>query len=147
MKIILLKDVKKQGKKGEVIDVSDGYGKNFLIKQGLGIEATKGSINVLSKEKENKAKKAEEQKELAMKQKAEFEKVVLTFAVKTGEGDRVFGSVSTKQIYKQLTDKGFKVDKKKIKLDNAITSLGYTNVEIELFKGITATIKVNTVKK
>jgi len=147
MKVILTKDVKKQGKKGEVIEVSDGYARNFLIKQGLAVEANKNNMKNLEKENEKTRQVEEAKKEVAVSQKDDLEKVVLTFPVSTGAGDRVFGSISSKQIYKQLTDKGFKVDKKKIRLDHPITTLGYSDVEIELYKDVVAKIRVNTIKK
>ncbi len=147
MKVILTKDVKKQGKKGDVLEVSDGYARNFLIKQGLAVEATKGNVKNLEKQNEEAKAIEEAKKSLAIEQKTAMEKVVLTFPVSCGAGDRVFGSISSKQIYKQLTDKGFKVDKKKIKLDHPITTLGYTDVEIELYKDVVVKIRVNTIKK
>jgi large subunit ribosomal protein L9 len=147
VKVILTKDVKKQGKKGDVIEVSDGYARNFLMKQGLAVEANKNNMHKLNQSNEEAAKQEQELKDEATKQKLELDKVVLAFPVKTGAGDRVFGSISTKQIYKQLTDKGFKVDKKKIRLDHPITTLGYSDVEIELHKDVVAKIRVNTIKK
>lgn len=147
MKVILLKDVKKQGKKGEVVEVSDGYAKNFLFKQKLAIEATKGSIDTLKKQEDAVVQKEEEKRELATKEKEDLDKLVIKFGVSTGEGDRVFGSISTKQIYKELKDLGYSIERRKIKLDRAITTLGYTDVKIELYKDVYATIRVNTVKK
>ncbi len=142
MKVIFLKDVKGQGKKGDIKNVNDGYARNFLIKNGHAIEATEGSVDHLQKEteakKEQAAKKLEEMKALADK----MGDITLHFQVKTGKGGKVFGGVSTKQIYKELEKKGFKVDKKKIKLSNSITTLGTTKVKIDLHKKVETEIKV-----
>ena len=135
MKIILLEDVKKVGKKGDIVEVSDGYGRNFLLNKNLAVIATKKSMEILDNQNlqhdlEEKQKEAE-----AEELKEKLKSIVLEFHVKTGEGGRVFGSVSTKQIVAQLMDKhGVKIDKRKV-IDNVtISSLGYTDVKIDLYK-------------
>lgn len=145
MKIILLEDVRKQGKKGDIIEVKEGYG-NFLIKNKQAIIATSKGINRLNEEKKNKEieennliKKCEQIKE-------EIEKITIEFSVKTGAQDKVFGSVSAKQIEEQLLKKGFEINKKQIKIDNALSSLGFHNVDIELHKKVKAILKVKLVK-
>ena len=145
MKVILLTDVKKLGKKDAIIDVKDGYG-NFLIKENKAVSATLGSINRLNKE--NSLKALEENLLIKEMQslKTKMEKVKYEIKVKTGTGDRVFGSVSTKQIAGMLKEKGFSIDKKQIHLDHELTSLGTHNVDIVLHKQVTATIKINLVK-
>jgi large subunit ribosomal protein L9 len=142
MKVIFLKDVKGQGKKGEIKNVNDGYARNFLIKNGHAMEATAGSVDHLKKEE--KAKKEKEAQQLAnMKELAkEMNDVKLHFQVKAGEGGRVFGGVSSKQIHKDLQAKGYKVDKKKIKLNGSITTLGTTKVTVQLHKEVEAVINV-----
>lgn len=145
MKIILLKDVKKQGKKGDILTVKDGFG-TFLINKGDAILATEGSINRL--DKENKIKEQEELENIknCEKLKKELEKIVLNFKVKTGAQDKVFGSVSPKQIVEELKNKGYTIDKKQVKIDGAISSLGFHSVEIELHKKVVANIKIELIK-
>lgn len=146
MKVILLQDVKKQGKKDQIIEVSDGYARNFLIKNGLAVAATSTSKKNLERELDKR--KAEENafieecKEIAEKLKT----TEVIIKVKTGEQDKVFGTVSSKQICEELKKKGFTIDKKKICLDYAIDCLGTHNVKIELHKKVTAELKV-TLKK
>lgn len=146
MKVILLKDVKKQGKKGEIIEVKDGYG-SFLIKNGDAVSATEGSLKRLNEEKSRKEKQEEELIKTSEKIKKELEKIIIEFRVKTGEGDRVFGSVSTKQIENELRKKGYDIDKKKINLNNSISSLGVHNVEVVLHKKVTAILRIKLVKE
>ena len=135
MKVILLSDVKKVGKKGEIVEVSDGYGRNFLLNKNLAVLATKKSMEILDEQNlqhdlEEKQKEADAQ---ALKQK--LTKITLEFHVKTGEGGRVFGSVSTKQIVEQLQRvHAIKIEKRKFIDTDAITSLGYTDVKVDLYK-------------
>ncbi|MEE0830740.1 MAG: 50S ribosomal protein L9 [Longicatena sp.] len=135
MKVIMLSDVKKVGKKGEIVDVSDGYAKNFLFRQKLAVQLTKGSMQTLD-EQNRQAELAEQEKEKqAEATKAKLETIVLEFQVKSGKDGRVFGSVSTKQIVEQLAKKhNIRVEKRKIIDSETITSLGYTNVKIDLYK-------------
>lgn len=135
MKVIMLSDVKKVGKKGEIVDVSDGYAKNFLFRQKLAVQLTKGSMQTLD-EQNRQAELAEQEKEKQAEAiKAKLETIVLEFQVKSGKDGRVFGSVSTKQIVEQLAKKhDIRVEKRKIIDSETITSLGYTNVKIDLYK-------------
>lgn len=140
MKVILKSDVKKVGKKGDIVDVSDGYGRNFLIARGLAVPSTEKSREILAIQKEEEkaedARKRQEAEELAK----EIEKMKFEFYVNSGAEGRVFGSVSTKQIVEELRKKNINIDKKKI-LDTApIVSLGVTKVRVELYKGVIATI-------
>ena len=145
MKVILLADVKKQGKKGDVIEVKDGYG-TFLINSKQAIVASQGSLGRLHRENEQKEQELSNDLKEAEKTKTKIEKVELSFAVKTGEGDKVFGSVSPKQIAEQLKEKGYDVDKKHIKVQESLSTLGYHNVDIELHKKVVATVKVALTK-
>lgn len=146
MKVILLQDVKKQGKKDEIIEVSDGYAKNFLIKNKLAVPATKTSKNILNKEiDERKAK--EEQNILEAKNIADkILKERLSFKVKTGAQDKVFGNISTKQIAEELIKRGYKIDKKQIHLDFPLDTLGTHRIEIELHKQVKININVTLTK-
>lgn len=146
MEVIFIKDLKNQGKKGQIKNVKDGYAENFLIKQGYAVKKTKESLAKLECEQRNKAAQDAESKKQAAALKTELDKVILEFKVKTGEGDKVFGSISVKQIKDELQKKNFKIDKSQIDITNSIASLGFHNVDIKLYPGITATIKVHLVK-
>ena len=145
MRVILLEDVKKQGKKGDIKNVKDGYGM-YLINNHLAIKETEGSLDILNKQNKAKAQKEAEDLKEAENLKKQLEKIKLTFKVKTGENDKVFGTISTKQIASKLEEKGLKIDKKKIILDTAINTLGTTNVKILLHKKVTASLKIELQK-
>ena len=144
MKIILTADVKGTGKKGDVVEVSDGYAKNFLIKKGLAQAATASNIHEAQQKKEAQAfHKAEEVKAL----KAIAEKLngkTVTVKIKTGENGKVFGSVTAAHVAAALADMGFDIDKKKIKMDT-VKTLGSLQAEIRLMEGISAKITVTVV--
>ena len=145
MKVILLKDVKKQGKKDDIIEVKDGYG-NYLINNKLAVLATKGSSKVLKFQQE----KAALEENLLIKDcediKKKLESMTLNFKVNTGKNGQVFGQISTKQISDKKKKKGFDIDKRKIKLDVPINTLGTTNVKILLHKKVEATLKIHLQK-
>ena len=146
MKVILLKDVKKQGKKDDIIEVSDGYGMNYLIKNGLAVAATKTSTKILSNELD---KRKQEEEELVKKMQEMRDKIIrenITFKVKTGAMDKVFGNVSSKQIAEYLNKMGYKVDKKQIQIDAPLDTLGVHNVTVELHKKVRFNVRVNLVK-
>ena len=146
MKVILLKDVKKQGKKDDIIEVSDGYGLNYLIKNGLAVAATKTSTKILSQELD--LRKQEEEK-LIEEMQAMRDKIIrenIAFKVKTGAMDKVFGNISSKQIAEYLNKMGYKVDKKQIQIDSPLDTLGTHNVTVELHKKVRFNIRVNLVK-
>ena len=145
MKIILLRDVKKQGKSGDILNVKDGYG-TFLINKGEAVLATNNSLDRLNRENE---KKEQDEKELIKKCeeiKKKIEKILITFKVKVGANDKVFGSISPKQIIEELKNKGYDVDKKQIKIDSTIDTLGYHFVNIELHKKVVAKLKIEVKK-
>ena len=146
MKVIFTRDLKKVAKRGDIKEVKDGYAENFLIKNGYAVPLTEQNIN--KQKKENKEKELEEEllKKEATKLKQELEKTTLVFKVKTGEQDKVFGSISPKQIKEELNKKGFNIDKKQITLITSLQSLGFHKVEINLYKEIKAELKIQLVK-
>ncbi len=146
MQVIFIKDLKKQAKKGEIKEVKDGYAQNYLIKNGYAVKLTESSLASYEKEKTLERNTIMQKEEEATKLKQDLEKVVLLFKVKTGEQDKVFGSISAKQIKDELHKKGYKIDKRQIELLSGLSSLGYHNVKINLFKNIDAIIKVQLVK-
>lgn len=142
MKVIFLKDVKGQGKKNEIKEVSDGYAQNFLIKNGyavkadpINIEKVKMQVSTAALEENLLIKEME-----SLKQKLQKEKFI--FKVQTGKQDMMFGQISNKQIKKSLDEKGYNVSKTQIKIDHPIVSVGTHMVEIVLHKQVIATIKV-----
>ena len=146
MRVIFRQDVKGVGKKDEIKEVKDGYAINFLIKKNLAVVANQENLDNLKKEQAIRKANHDKAKKEAMEEKAKLEKLVLTFKVKTGEGDKVFGSISQKQIKDELQAQGFKIEKNQIDNSKQISSLGFHNVDITLYAGITATIKVHLVK-
>ncbi|MCI5882825.1 MAG: 50S ribosomal protein L9 [Eubacterium sp.] len=143
MKVILLEDVKSLGKKGEVVNVNDGYARNLLFKKNLGIEATKQNLNDLKLQKQNndklEAERLQEAKDLAK----ELEQKEVVLAIKAGSDGRVFGSVSTKEIAEAAKEQlGYELDKKKMQLKEAIKSIGTFQVPVKLHPKVTAQLKV-----
>lgn len=146
MEVIFIKDLKNQGKKGEIKKVKDGYAENFLIKNGYAVIKNKENMAKLEKEQQAKAASDAKNKKEAEELKKELDKLVLEFKVKTGEGDKVFGSVSIKQVKDALTKEGYKIEKSQIELTTAMTSLGFHRVDINLYPGVKATIKAHIIK-
>lgn len=143
MKVILLKDVKNVGKKDQVIEVSDGYASNFLIPRKLAVFFTSKSKEVLENQKEQVLLTEKQNTEAAKKTAEKFEKVYCEFVLSTGEKGRTFGSISAKQVEKQLQDQyGITVDKRKFINFTPINQLGTTIVKIELYKGVIGELKV-----
>ena len=149
MKVILLSDVKKVGKKGDIVEVSDGYGRNLLLKQKLAVLATKKSKEILDEQnlQHDLEEKQRESDAVALKEK--LSKITLQFHVKTGEGGRVFGSVSSKQIVEQLQRvHGIHIEKRKFIDKEAVSSLGYTDIKVDLYKNkVIGTIRVHVSEK
>ena len=145
MQVIFLKDLKGQGKKGEIKEVASGYAMNFLIKKGYAVKKTEASLNKLNIEKENSRildeKNTLEAKELAKK----LESVVITFTAKAGASDRMFGSISNKQIKEELDKLGYHFDKKQI-ASEIINSFGFHNVDINIYKNVVGKIRVEVRK-
>lgn len=143
MKVIFLQDVKGQGKKGEIKEVSDGYAINFLIKKGYAIKQTEGSLNKLKEENKKNKELDFKKREEAKLMKEKLEKITLRFPVKSSKDSRMFGSISTKQIKEELQKQGFNIDKKQIE-SKTINSLGMHIVTITLYKDIVCNLKVHT---
>ena len=143
MKVILLSDVKSLGKKGEVKEVADGYGRNFLIRNGLAVEATKKSMEILQQQKDDDKANQQKLKEEAEKVKMKIESLNLLFTTKVGAEGKMFGSISTSKIVEKLQkDHKIQVDKRKIIDNDNLTELGHHDVRVELFKDVIATIHV-----
>ena len=145
MKVILKQDVKGTGKKGDILDVSDGFAKNFLLKKGLAEQASSVAVNSLKIQKEAEARRRAEEiaaiRELAKK----MDKAQVQVAIKCGENGKVFGSVTSKEIAARLAELGYDVDKKKILLKDPIKTVGDYAVEVRLVEGVTAKIFVSVV--
>ena len=143
MKVILIEDVKSLGKKGQMVNVSNGYARNMLFPKKLGVEATPKNINDLKLQKAHEDMVAKENLEAAKKFKEELETKQVTVSIKVGENGRTFGSVSTKEISEAAKAQlGYEIDKKKMQLANPIRELGTTMVPVKLHPQVTAELKV-----
>ena len=145
MKVILKENIKSIGKKDEVINVSDGYARNFLFAKNLAVEATPGNLAKLQTKKDSVAFKKSVEKQEAEKIAEKLSKISIEFIVKAGDNGKIFGGVSSKEIAEKLEkDFQIKVDKKKIDLKEPIKMLGVKRVDIKLFEGVIGTVKVVT---
>lgn len=142
MKIILKKDVESVGKTGDLVNVSDGHARNFLIPRGLGIEASGKNMNALKAEMDTAARRTTKEKEAAQSVAERLEGVTCKISRKVGQQNKLFGSVITKDIGDALRDQGIEIDKRNIVLEEPIKSLGEFSVKIKLHSGVSADIKV-----
>ena len=143
MKVILLEDVKSLGKKGQVVNVSDGYARNMLLPKKLGVEATTKNMNDLKLQKAHEEKVAQENLDAAKAFADELKDKEVVVTIKVGEGGRTFGSVSTKEISEAVKEQlGYDIDKKKMQLPNPIRELGTTIVSVRLHPKVTGKLKV-----
>lgn len=148
MKVILLKDVKGQGKKDEVIRVSAGYARNYLFKNNLAQEATPGNLKALKARQRKQKQQEQEEKEAAQKLKEDLAKLTVEIKAKAGDGGRLFGSITNKQIADTLKKvHNITVDRRKIELEDPIRSLGHTNVPVKLHPEVSGTIKVHVIEE
>lgn len=144
MKVILLQDVKPHGKKGDLVEINDGYARNFILPKKLGVEANSANMNDLKLQKANQEKVAAEQLAEAKELAEKIEKIKVKMTIKTGEGGRTFGSITAKEIAEALkAQHGIDIDKKKISMRDAIKNIGEFSVVIKLHTKVSATLSVN----
>lgn len=148
MKVILKQDIKGVGKKDQIINASDGYARNFLFPKNMAVEANTENMSKLKAKQDSNAFKKTQEKEEAQKIAEKISKITLKIPVKAGESGKIFGGVSTKEIAEVL-EKGYniKVDKKKIELKETIKTLGSRNVNIKLYEGVNANLKIDVIIK
>jgi large subunit ribosomal protein L9 len=147
MKVILRKNFDQLGKVGEVVNVKDGYARNFLIPRQIVYQATAGNIRALEEEKKQIQKKDAKELDEAQKLMVELEKVSVTIPVKVGEEDKIFGTVTSQMIVDSLKEKGFEIDKRKVEITEPIKSLGIYSVAVKLHSNVTATVKTWVVRE
>lgn len=147
MKVIFLQDVKGQGKKGQVKEVSDGYASNFLLPKGLVRPATDGNMKVLQNQAAAEDRRKQEEKEEAQALAKKLEATTIELKAKAGEGGRLFGAITSKQIGEALSKQGLKIDKRKIELDEPIRHLGVTQMTVKLHPEVKATLKVQVTEE
>ena len=147
MKVILLEDVKSVGKKGELVNTSDGYAKNFLFPKKLAVEATKSNLNEFELKQKAEAKRKKEELEQAQKMAKELEDKIVTVKVKTGENGKLFGSVTNKEVAEEIVKQtGLKMDKKKVSIGDPIKMVGERTAVIKLHPKVAAEITIKIVE-
>ncbi|MDE6275421.1 MAG: 50S ribosomal protein L9 [Clostridia bacterium] len=142
MKVLLLKDVKSVGKKGEIIEVNDGYARNFLIKKGLAQQATAGVINETNQKNAALARQKQKEYEDAVATAKELDGKAISIVIKFGDNGKSFGAVTSKEISGELAKMGYDIDKKKINLKDSIKTAGVFDVEIKVYTNVSATVRV-----
>lgn len=148
MEVILLEDVKTLGKKGQIVKINDGYARNYVLPKKLGLEATAKNLNDLKLQKARQAKEEAQELADAKALAVKIEEKAVTVSMKIGEGGRTFGAISTKEIAAEAKQQlGLDIDKKKMKLDEPIKTLGTHDVAVKLHKDVTATLKVKVIEK
>ncbi|MBD7969879.1 50S ribosomal protein L9 [Paenibacillus gallinarum] len=147
MKVIFIKDVKGQGKKGQVKEVSEGYAANFLLPRGLARPATEGNVKVLENQNAAEEKRKQQEKEEAVALGKKLESLTVELKAKAGEGGKLFGAITSKQIAEALGKQGHKIDKRKIELDEPIRTLGVTKMSVKLHPDVKATLKVQVTEE
>ncbi|MEF2966501.1 50S ribosomal protein L9 [Paenibacillus sp. M1] len=147
MKVIFLKDVKGQGKKGEIKEVSEGYAQNFLMPRGLVRPATEGNVKTLEHQTAAEVKRKEKEKEDAVALGKKLEEMTVTLKAKAGEGGRLFGAITSKQVAEALEKAGVKIDKRKIEMHDPIRTLGVTQVPVKLHPEVKSALKVQVTEE
>jgi large subunit ribosomal protein L9 len=147
MKVILRKEMEKLGPVGTVVDVKDGYARNFLIPKGIAYPASEGSMRALAEEKKQAEQRLVKEQRAGEKLAGELEKVSITLQMKVGEEDKLFGSVTGQMIADALKEKGFEIDKRQIDLEEPVKALGIYTVNIKLAHGVTGKVKVWVVRE
>jgi len=147
MKVIFLQDVKGQGKKGEVKDVSEGYARNFLFPRGLAKEASQGNLKTLEVQKQSEERRKQQEKQKAEALGKRLDAMTVVIRAKAGEGGRLFGAITSKQVSEALAKEGIEVDKRKIELDEPIRTLGITKVPVKLHPQVRATLSVQVTEE
>ncbi|KIL39609.1 50S ribosomal protein L9 [Gordoniibacillus kamchatkensis] len=147
MKVIFLKDVKGQGKKGEIKNVSEGYAHNFLIPQGLAQPATEGAVKTLDNQKKAEERRKEQEKQDAQALAAKLSELTVQLRAKAGEGGRLFGAITNKQVADELEKMKIKLDKRKIVMDEPIRTLGVTKVHVKLHPEVSTTLSVHVTEE
>lgn len=147
MKVILLKDVKGQGKKGDVKELSEGYVRNFLLPQGLAKLASDGNLKTLEVQNASEQKRKEKEKEDAEALAKKLGEMTVVVKTKAGEGGRLFGAITSKQIAEALAEQGIKIDKRKIELEDPIRTLGVTQVPVKLHPQVKAKLNVQAAEE
>jgi len=147
MKVIFLQDVKGQGKKGEIKEMSEGYVRNFLLPKNLVKIASEGNVKTLEAQKKSEVKRKEQEKQDAIELGKKLEELNIQIKAKAGEGGRLFGAITSKQVAEALAALGHKIDKRKIELNDAIRTLGTTQLVVKLHPEVKATIKVQVTEE
>ncbi|MBW4839519.1 MAG: 50S ribosomal protein L9 [Paenibacillaceae bacterium] len=147
MKVIFLKDVKGQGKKGEVKEVSEGYAQNFLMPRGLVRPATEGNVKTLEQQAASELKRKAQEKDEAIQLGKKLEEMTVQLKAKAGEGGRLFGAITSKQVAEALEKVGVKLDKRKIEMHDPIRTLGVTQVPVKLHPEVKSTLKVHVTEE
>jgi large subunit ribosomal protein L9 len=147
MKVIFLQDVKGQGKKGQIKELSEGYVRNFLLPKGLAKLASEGNLKTLEVQNASEEKRKQKEKEDAQALAKRLEELTVVVKARSGEGGRLFGAVTTKQIADALAAQGIKIDKRKIELDDPIRTLGVTQVQVKLHPEVKAKMNVQTAEE
>lgn len=145
MDVILLKNVDKLGSEGEIVEVKDGYARNYLIPQGMARMATEGAVKAIREERRQQARKQAHKEEQAEQVAQELEDLNLKIGAKVGEGERIFGTVTNQQVAVELTKHGFEIDRRDIKLDEDVRRLGTYYAQVDLHKEVTAKLTIHVV--